>query len=148
MIQARPIPEKVRRLVPVLGSPVDGEALGAARAIGRVLTGAGLGFTDLASAIPTRASIEDVSTSSVRPAPPAATVPEFHAYRWRRAYTPRQEQQHRTHVAFCQSQPWRLTEWERRFLDGIARQHGNLTIRQGDRLAALTDRLEQEVRRA
>ncbi|WP_244042638.1 hypothetical protein [Methylobacterium sp. J-030] len=129
---------------------MDGEALGAARAIGRVLDGAGLGFTDLAAAIPAPSIAQGVKTFTPKTPvrTPAATVPEFHAYRLRRAYTSRQEQQHRARVAFCQSRSWRLTPRERGFLDGIARQHGNLTFRQGDCLAALTDRLVWEDRRA
>ncbi|WP_143012340.1 hypothetical protein [Methylobacterium phyllostachyos] len=79
---------------------------------------------------------------------PTPLVPEFCLYRWRRAYTPRQEAQHRARIAFCQSCLWRLTPWERGFIGSIARLHGNLSIRQGDRLAALTDRLEWEPRRA
>jgi len=38
-------------LVRLLGSPIDGEALGAARALGRVLKGAGGSLDDLASEI-------------------------------------------------------------------------------------------------
>ncbi|PJI54225.1 hypothetical protein CTI14_18085, partial [Methylobacterium radiotolerans] len=70
---------------------------------------------------------------------PAPLAHEVCLYRWRRAYTPRQEAQHRDRVRFCQSRPWQLTAWERSFVTGIARLHGNLSIRQGDRLAALTD---------
>lgn len=53
---------KVARLIPLLGSPVDSEALGAARAIGRALKASGSDWHDLAAellhpapaAIPTR----------------------------------------------------------------------------------------------
>lgn len=48
---ARPIPEKVSRLVPLLASDIDGEAIATVRAIGRVLSAAGMGFGDLAEAI-------------------------------------------------------------------------------------------------
>ncbi len=149
MNPARPIPDKVRKLVPLLGSSSDGEALGAARAIGRVLNRGGQGFTDLAAAIPQAGRSRNAKAA--RPTVQrfsAATIPEFGAYRWRRAYTPRQEAEHRARVRFCQDRPWRLTSWERRFLSNIARLHGNLSIRQGDHLAALTDRLEHEERRA
>ena len=143
------IPPIIRRLVPVLGSPVDGEALGACRAIGRVLTRSGLGFTELANAIPT-GETKRADVTLGRPAPSRRTGPTRprDVYALHRTYTPRQEAQHRARVVFCQSQPWRLTSWEREFLDNIARLHGNLSIRQGDRLAALTDRLDQEARRA
>ena len=146
-----PIPDKVRRIIPTLGSPVDGEALGAARAIGRVLESAGLGFCDLAAAIPAGprpSRITQPMPAAPRPGSRAGPIPPFNLYAFRRAYTPRQEAQHRERVAFCQSRPWKLSPWEREFLENVARLHGNLTIRQGDRLAALTDRLEQEERRA
>jgi hypothetical protein len=51
-------------------------------------------------------------------------------------------------VRFCQGQAWRLTAWEREFVNNVARLHGNLSIKQGDRLAAMTDRLDMEARRA
>lgn len=139
MTQARPIPHKVVRLVPMLGSPADHEALSAARAIGRVLDREGLGFTDLAAAIPTGEGQDNVTTLGRRPRP-------FDAYAWKRAYTPRQESEHRARVRFCQSRPWSFSARERTFLADIAKLHGNLTIRQGDWLAALTDRLDEELR--
>lgn len=151
MTQGPPIPSKVCRLVPMLGSSVDHEALSAARAIGRVLERAGLGFSDLATAM-SAGSAAGEQAAPGRPAfhrgYAAGPVPPFNAYAFRRAYTPRQEAQHRARVTFCQSRPWLLTPWEREFVDNIARLHGNLSIRQGDRLAALTDRLEREERRA
>jgi hypothetical protein len=45
------IPPKIALLIPLLGSDVDGEVLGAARAIGRTLGAAGQDFHDLARAI-------------------------------------------------------------------------------------------------
>jgi hypothetical protein len=70
------------------------------------------------------------------------------AYGWRRAYTPRQEQEHRARVRFCQNRAHRLTEWDRKFVGDVARLHGNLSICQGDRLAGLVDRLDREGRHA
>lgn len=49
--QPHPISENVAKLVAMLGSDQDGEALAAARALGRVLSTAGLGFIDLAEAV-------------------------------------------------------------------------------------------------
>lgn len=46
-----PIAENVGKLVAMLGSDQDGEALAAARALGRVLSTAGLSFIDLAEAV-------------------------------------------------------------------------------------------------
>jgi hypothetical protein len=48
-----PVLPKLCPLVRMLGSPVDGEALNAARAIGRVLQSAGSDFHDLARALET-----------------------------------------------------------------------------------------------
>lgn len=141
----RPIPQKVRSLIPLLGSDQDFEALSAARAIGRVLDGAGLGFTDLAAAIPTGGTdlVDTVNEVARRPTPHP-----FDAYAWRRAYTPRQEQDHRAHVRFCQNHMGRLTPWEVGFVQSVARLHGNLSIRQGDRLAGIIDRIGREARYA
>ncbi|WP_267359515.1 MULTISPECIES: hypothetical protein [unclassified Methylobacterium] len=77
-----------------------------------------------------------------------ACIGPFGIYAWKRAYTPRQDSENRARVRFCQDRAWRLNEWERGFLNNVARLHGNLTIRQGDRLAVLTDRLEMEGRSA
>lgn len=49
--QPHPISENIAKLVAMLGSDQDGEALAAARALGRVLSTAGLGFIDLAEAV-------------------------------------------------------------------------------------------------
>lgn len=134
-MMARPIPSKVVRLLPLLGSNMDHEALAAARAIGRILDGSGLGFTDLAAAIPAAETVDNVRGFEPRP---------FDAYAWKRAYTPRQEQEHRARVRFCESRPGRLSAWERSFVANIARLHGNLSIKQGDRLAVIVDRIEKE----
>jgi len=141
MTATRPIPSKVARLVPMLGSATDYEALAAARAIGRVLSGAGLGFGDLAAAIPAAGPRRDNITLDRRPGPRP-----FDVYAWRRAFTPRQEAEHRARVRFCQERPSRLTAWERNFVSNVARLHGNLTIKQGDRLAVIVDRIEKETR--
>lgn len=65
-----PVFPKLRPLVRMLGSPIDGEALNAARAIGRVLQSAGSDFHDLARALEAgergsgeRARHDDQSTS-------------------------------------------------------------------------------------
>ena len=142
------IPMKVRAILPLCGSAIDGEALGACRAVGRVLDAAGLDFRDLAAAIPIGESAADPDQSSRRREKPCGAarfrgpIPPFNVYSWRRAYTPSQEAQNRRQVAYCQGQRWRLSPRERSFIDNIARLHGNLSVRQGDWLAVLTDRLE------
>jgi hypothetical protein len=140
----RPIPSKVARLIPMLGSDADHEALSAVRAIGRILDRSGLGFTDLAAAIPA----DETNVDNVHVERPAGPVPPFNVYAWRRAYTPRQEQDHRAHVRFCQNHMGHLTPWEVGFVQSVARLHGNLSIRQGDRLAAIVDRIGREARHA
>ena len=45
------IPARIARLIPLLGSPVDGEALGTRDAIVKTLASAGLDLHDLAAAI-------------------------------------------------------------------------------------------------
>ncbi|MCJ2098446.1 hypothetical protein [Methylobacterium sp. E-046] len=137
----RPIPASVRALLPLCGAPNDHEALGACRGIGRKLQAAGLDWHALAAAIPVGEGQDNVTSLSHRPRP-------FNDFAWKRAFTPRQEQQHRARVRFCQDRAWRLTEWERGFLNNVARLHGNLSIKQADRLAEMTDRLDMEVRRA
>ncbi|WP_342111821.1 hypothetical protein, partial [Methylobacterium sp. SI9] len=77
-----------------------------------------------------------------------ARIRPFDAYAWKRAYTPRQEVEHRKRVQFCLSRPWCFSAKERAFLSDIEKLRGNLTIRQGDWLAALTDRLERELHTA
>lgn len=143
-MMARPISPKVARLIPMLGSAADHEALAAARAIGRILDREGLGFTDLAAAIPAGDDMNNVHVMAA----PTGPVPPFDVYAWRRAYTPRQEAEHRVWVRFCQSRPHGLTSWERHFINSVARLRGNLSIRQGDRLAVIVDRIEREARHA
>src|SRR5207245_2959857 len=79
---------------------------------------------------------------------PRSPIPPFDVYSWRRAYTSKQEREHRARVWFCQNRPWQLTPWERGFVDSFAGLHGNLTIRQGDCLAVIVDRIEREARHA
>ncbi|MDN3570254.1 hypothetical protein, partial [Methylobacterium longum] len=120
-----------------------------------------LDWHDLAAAIPASEGQDELSRrrdkcsgaapfefSRRREKPCAgARIRPFDAYARKRAFTPHQEQQHRAHVRFCQDRAWRLTEWERGFLNSVSRLHGNLTIKQADRLAAMTDRLDMEARR-
>ncbi|MCJ2020508.1 hypothetical protein MKK84_24275 [Methylobacterium sp. E-065] len=148
----RPIPESVRALLPLCGAENDHEALGACRGIGRKLQAAGLDWHALAAAIPAgKTNVDNVHVESCRrrQEPGAGARPRpFGAYAWKRAYTPKQEVEHRKRVRFCQSRPWSFSARERTFLADIAKLHGNLSIRQGDWLAALTDRLDEELRTA
>ncbi|GJD43985.1 hypothetical protein AFCDBAGC_1847 [Methylobacterium cerastii] len=155
MTSAPAIPEKVRRIVPTLGSPVDGEALGACRAIGRVLQGEGLSYHDLAAAIPVRTEIPVLSR----------TPPEWDTARWRSAstrpapdyrpsrrkasvFTPTQSAIHRRMALFCRNADrGRLSDRERAFVSEISASRRELTVRQYDWLSTITDRLDMEDRR-
>jgi len=144
MTVPRPIPASVRALLPLCGAENDHEALGACRGIGRKLQAAGLDWHALAAAIP----IDETKRDNITLDRSAGPIRPFDAYSWRRAFTPRQEAEHRARVRFCQDRAWRLTEWEREFVNNVARLRGNLSIKQADRLAMMTDRLDMEVRRA
>src|SRR4051812_28777081 len=88
---------RIARLIPLLGSPEHGEVLGAAAAIGRVLRAHGLDWHALASAV------DDQHEAADR---------DRHAHDYAFAAELRQ------HAA-------RLTEWEARFLTGIAIYEAN-----------------------
>lgn len=158
------IPAKVRLLVPVLGAPIDGEALGACRAIGRTLTSAGLDFHDLAAALPIRPmspSLGDERTATASPTHTdwqwsnwreiLADVPP--AYRPSRrkvhVFTPRQTADHRSMALWVRDNDrGRLSLREREFVANIVSRRRELTITQADWLGDITDRLEQGDRRA
>ena len=153
------IPEKVRRIIPTLGSPVDGEALGACRAIGRTLGTAGLDFHDLARAIPvvpeTLHNVQGLRSPS----------PKWDAAQWRSAsmrpppeyrpsrlkasvFTPTQSAIHRRMALFCRNADrGRLSDRERAFVSEISASRRELTVRQYDWLSTITDRLDMEDRR-
>ncbi|GJE14274.1 hypothetical protein [Methylobacterium longum] len=151
MTMPRPIPISVRALLPLCGAENDHEALGACRGVGRKLQAVGLDWHDLVAAIPTGEPRVDAMFEPSRRrnnSGGASRIRPFDAYAWKRAYTPRQESEHRARIRFCQSRPWCFSARERSFLADIAKLHGNLSIRQGDWLAVLTDRLDQELRTA
>lgn len=136
------LPPKVRLLVPVLGSPSDGEALGACRAIGRTLRGVGLDFHDMAQAIGTTTKSESAPRSAGPP-------PEYRPRRrhvW--SFTEKQTAEHKRMARHCRDRDnGRLSTRERNFVWAIANHHRELTISQADWLVSICDRLEQEDRR-
>ena len=154
MNQRTAIPPKVRSLVPMLASDMDNEALGACRAINRVLKGAGLSYHDLAEAIPVQSSDPTYRTACTND----DHVPTYNSTQWReawrtrsarRAYTPLQEARHRDMARHCRDRDrGRLTKAEREFVWNIANLRSGLSIKQGDWLADICDRLEWEDRRA
>ncbi|MCJ2039553.1 hypothetical protein MKK55_11460 [Methylobacterium sp. J-059] len=156
MTGAPAIPEKVRRIVPALGSPVDGEALGACRAIGRTLGAVGLDYHDLARAIPTGpTNVDNVHVGS-------CSAPKWDAAQWRSAskrpapeyrpsrrkasvFTPKQNDALRRMALHCRNADrGRLSPRERDFITNISSWRHDLTIGQADWLAGICDRLEQE----
>src|SRR5690606_38152799 len=89
---------KLEKLVPILGSPVDGEALGAARAIGRTLEASGATRHDLSAAV--RRGIEQQDNEPARVWRPCAT--------WQQA------------AVQCLRWPEALTEWEQNFIRDVS----------------------------
>ena len=154
MTGAPAIPEKVRRIVPTLGSSVDGEALGACRAIGRTLGAAGLDYHDLARAIPVQSEIPV----------PCRAPPAWDSARWRTAstkpapeyrpsrrkpstFTPKQNDAFRRMALHCRNADrGRLSPRERDFIANVSSWRRELTIGQADWLTGICDRLEQEDR--
>ncbi|KQQ39116.1 hypothetical protein ASF58_22755 [Methylobacterium sp. Leaf125] len=135
------IPSRVRLLVPVLGSDTDGEALGACRAIGRTLAGAGLDFHALADAISTPAS-PLANLSPYRAGQPPAYRPQ-RRHAW--VFTEKQTADHRQMARYCRDNDrGRLSRRERNFIWTIATHGRELTVPQADWLADITDRLEKE----
>ena len=138
------VPPKVCNIIPMLGSPLDGEALGACRAVGRVLDQAGLDFHALAASINTSPTGEaDPSPFGFGPVPPYRPI---RRKRW--AFTPKQTADHRRMALWCRNADGgRLSRREREFVANIASWRRELTIPQADWLSVICDRLEQEDRR-
>lgn len=164
-MKERPIiPDKARKVIPLLGSPNEGEALGACRALGRVLAGSGLDFSDLAAAIPFAESDAPGRAQTdvpSRPDPRAAAQPAgpFRApapawedwrgewarrFRRPRAFTPRQEAQQERMTAFCRAHASRLGPRERAFVGSLRSRLDGLTILQAEWLTDICARLEWE----
>jgi hypothetical protein len=136
------IPSKITRIIPLMGSPVDGEALGACRAVGRVLEHSGLTYRDLAQAI-----------STTRPYEQPVSMGPVPAYQPSRrkvsVFTPAQAAHHRRMALWCRNnERGRLTPREREFIANVASWRRELSIQQADWLTDITDRLEQEDYRA
>ncbi|HEX9322907.1 MAG TPA: hypothetical protein VF913_12410 [Xanthobacteraceae bacterium] len=111
------VADRVGTLVRLLGSPNDGEALGAARALGRVLEGAHLDFHDLAHGVVTA---------------PAHTQPEDHWSGWH----------WRSTVEWCQARSEYLNDWEQNFVNDLARRrYSTLSEKQ----AACLERIRQKI---
>lgn len=152
MTAPRPIPARIRKLVPVLNSAVDGEVVATARAIGRVLHANGQTFHDLAAALPVHQPEPSLGDNRRhhRETPRPARWGDWRGA-WRRdpkprRYTPIQEARQEDQAAFCRRRLARLGERERTFITNISPQRHGLSLRQGDWLADITARLEMEDR--
>ena len=126
-LAARPALAKLIRL---LASDVDGEALAAVRALGRALKASGCDFHDLASIV------EAPST-----APGATPGTDFHDhFRGDHGETKLPWQRM---VDACTNHPNRFTSKERQFLQTMQRWHGTPTPKQRDWLVALFERVRE-----
>lgn len=122
-----PVAGKVAPLIRLLASPVDGEVLGAARAIGRVLESGGLDFHDLAKALE-------------EPAEPRVVV----VYRDRERTAPREPEpgEHWRDLARrCLGHFGDLQPAERRFLKDLLSWRGKPTTKQMAWLLAIAEAL-------
>ena len=145
MNQRLAIPTRVRLLVPMLGSDMDGEALGACRAIRRTLSGVGLDFHALADAISADAAQDRPAQQPRAGEPPQYRPQRRHAW----TFTERQTAAHRQMARFCRDNDrGRLNRRERNFIWSIATHGRELTVPQADWLTDICDRLEKEDGRA
>ena len=134
------IPPKITRIMPLMGSPVDGEALGAVRAVGRILEHSGLTYCDLAAAIPQGAPSHGLGDGRFGPVP---------AYKPRRrkiyVFTPGQTAHHRRIAIWLRdNERGRLSQKEREFVANVAGWRRELTIAQADWLVDLVARVEED----
>ncbi|MCJ2023932.1 hypothetical protein [Methylobacterium sp. J-067] len=139
---------KVCRIMPMLGSSNDAEALSACRRVGAILEKDGQSYVDLAAAI----RVE----GDMRPGGPAwddrawraatGTRPRPH-HRKAYTFTPAQSAEHRRMALWVRNaDAGRLSDRERQFIRDIAHQRRELSVPQADWLAAICDRLVMEAR--
>jgi hypothetical protein len=114
------IAPRLRKLVLMLSSNHDGEVVGAARAIGRVLKDAGCDWHTLADAI-------SFSKPEHAPTSPPDDDDDWHELR-----------------AFCLAHAYLLSLKERKFIVDLGRWRRELTPRQREWLNAIYDRLRRE----
>jgi hypothetical protein len=130
---------KVARLVRLLGSPVDGESLAAARALDRTLKGAGPDLHDLAAIVERP---EPAPRIVYQPAPPAEPPRSYS-----RSPDPDGRRRDRARVQWLLLAPETLREAELDFLRSIrVRLAGGrpLTSRQSEWLDAIYARASRE----
>lgn len=148
-MSALAINPKVRKVLPLCGSPVDAEALAACRRVGALLERDGLSYVDLADALPVQGAAP-IGPAWDEKAWRAAAGPQNRPHHSRvRTFTERQSAEHRRMALWVRNaEAGRLSVREREFIHDIAHRRRELTIAQADWLAAICDRLAMEGRRA
>lgn len=131
-----PLRVKLAPLIRMLSSPIDGEALGACRAIDRMLQAAGLDFDALANALQLPAVPQPASPRS-RPAKQRKSAAKARAPKVMLLLSPEQWDSLVIGLAeVIDADGGKCTEWERDFsrslLDGLRRRRLNPTRKQFD----------------
>lgn len=138
------------RVLPMLGSPVDAEALSACRRVGAILAKDGQSYSDLATAI--RAASEPPVSGPTwdNAAWHAAAAAYVRPYRRKKyTFTPAQTAEHRRQALWVRNaEAGRLSQRERQFITDICHQRRELTVAQSDWLAAIHERIAMENRHA
>ena len=136
------IAPRVGALLRLLGSDVDGEALGAARALGRSLRDAGVDWHALAEAV--EPGPETVFVERPRPAAPRRSRkarPDHGHISWSPTY--RREVRETLERGLVRLS---FSEWERGFIANIITRlrdpHGRLTFRQAEVVDRLVAKIE------
>lgn len=137
------------RVLPMLGSPVDAEALSACRRVGAILAKDGQNYNDLATAI----RVAGEATAS-GPTWDSAAWDAAGAYvrpyrRKKYTFTPAQASEHRRQALWVRNaEAGRLSQRERQFITDICHQRRELTVAQADWLAVIHERIAMENRHA
>ncbi len=127
--------DKLRRLIPLLGSPVDAEVVATARAIERVLATAGADWHDLAAMVTTLRPAQPIRTRRPRPGPHDADAVKAHKAMLER-------------VALAMAgnpDGRRLAPWEQGFLRSINDQIHRLGTPLTDKQLAALQRIHDRV---
>lgn len=143
MDRALPHP-KVRRLLPLLGSPKPENRLRTLDQIAKVLAADGLSFADLAAVTITDARML-APAASAAPTPSAPIYRPLRRKRW--LLTPRLLARYRGTALRCRgADDGRLSEGDRAFLSDFIRSRAEPTIAGIDRLSRIASFLEQTVK--
>lgn len=146
-MSALTINPKVRKVLPLCGSPVDAEALAACRRVGAILAKDGLSYVDLADALAVESNAPDGPTWNERAWSAAAHPRARQARRRPCAFTEKQAAEHRRMALWVRNaEAGRLSERERQFIRDVAHQRHGLSVAQADWLSAICDRLVMEAR--